>query len=88
MSRHRLTLAAAALSAALAATAGPALADPNPQLVRSVEIRLAQYGLQADVSRFATSTVARLHFELSSREDSYMDKRRTLKHILRTAKYK
>ena len=40
------------------ALAAPAAADPNPQLVRSVEQRLAKYGLQADVSQFATSTVA------------------------------
>ena len=67
--------------------AGPVLADPNPQLVQSVQNGLAHYGLQADVSKFATSTVARLHLKLSSPED-YLDTRQELKSILRTAKYK
>ena len=62
-------------------------ADPNPQLVASVEHRLASYGLHADVSQFATSTVARLHLTLSQR-DSYLRKRRELISILRNPKYK
>jgi len=64
-----------------------ASADPNPQLVASVESGLAQYGLHADVSKFATSTVARLHLTLSSPED-YLDTREELKAILRNPKFK
>ena len=61
--------------------------DPNPQLIASVEHRLAAYGLHADVSQLATSTVARLHLTLSQR-DSYLRKRRELISILRNPKYK
>jgi len=64
-----------------------ASADPNPQLVALVENGLAQYGLQADVSNFATSTVARLHLTLSSTEN-YLDTREELKAILRNPKLK
>ncbi len=81
----RATLAALLLSAFM--PTAPAFSDPNPQLVRSIEVRLAHYGLQADVSRFATSTVARLHLALSSSE-GYLRKRRELRNILRNAKYK
>ena len=77
-------LFAALLALVLATTAQ---ADPNPQLVASVEHRLAAYGLHADVSQFATSTVARLHLTLSQR-DSYLRKRRELISILRNPKYK
>ena len=65
----------------------PVLADPHPQLVNSVQARLGHYNLSADVSLFATPTVARLHFALSER-NSYIRKRSKLKSILRTAKYK
>ncbi|MGI9389008.1 MAG: hypothetical protein ACR2O1_03030 [Boseongicola sp.] len=71
----------------LTVVGGSASADPNPQLVNSVETGLAQYGLHADVSQFATSTVARLHLTLSSPED-YYDTRDELRFILRNAKYK
>ncbi len=64
-----------------------ASADPNPQFVRSVELGLAKYGLEADVSNFATSTVARLHMTLYSTED-YIDPRWELKAILRNPKLK
>ena len=64
-----------------------ASADPNPQLVRSVESGLAQYGLHSDVSTFATSTVARLYMTLYSTED-YIDPRWELKAILRNPKLK
>jgi hypothetical protein len=65
----------------------PSWADPNPQLVASVQSRLAQYGLHADVSQFATSTVAALHLTLSSPE-GYFKTRQTLQGLLRNAKYK
>ena len=65
----------------------PANADPNPQLVRSVETRLAHYGLHVDVSQFATSTVARLHLTLVGR-DPYSKKRRELAWILQNPNYK
>ncbi len=65
----------------------PAGADPNPQLVRSVQQGLAQYGLEADVSQFATSTVAELHLSLSD-SGGYLKKRRELQNILRRARYK
>lgn len=74
------------LSAALLSGGGVA-ADPNRQLVASVEHRLAHYGLHADVSQFATSTVAQLHFALSSSE-GYLKTRRKLRSILRNARYK
>ena len=67
--------------------AAPARADPNPQLVRSVENGLAQYGLHADVSEFATPTVARLYMTLSSSEVDECT-RCQLKQILRNPKYK
>ena len=70
---------AALLSTVIAVSAS---ADPNPQLVASVESGLAKYGLHADVSKFDTHTVARLHMTLSSMED-YIDTRRELKEILR-----
>jgi len=74
----------ALLSTVIAVSAS---ADPNPQLVALVESGLAQYGLRADVSKFATSTVARLHLTLSSPED-YLDTREELKVILRNPKLK
>ncbi len=64
-----------------------ASADPNPQLVAIVESGLAQYGLHADVSKFATSTVARLYTTLSSSDDDDCT-RCQLKHILRNPKFK
>jgi len=78
------TLLAAVLSVVLTPAAQ---ADPNPQLVASIEARLAQYGLSADVSQFATPTVVRLHFALSARE-GYLKTRRELLSILRNPKYK
>ena len=81
---QRLILATAL---ALAGYAASASADPNPQLVASIEQRLARYGLQADVSQFATSTVVRLHFALSERQ-GYLRKRLNREFILRNAKYK
>jgi len=77
----------AGLAVTLALLSLPATADPNPQLVTSVERRLAYYNLRADVSLFATSTVAALHLTLSQRE-GYFRTRRKLKAILRNAKYK
>ena len=74
-----------ALILSIAAT--QTVADANPQLVASVEHRLRAYHLQADVSQFSLTTVARLHFALSENE-SYLDKRRRLKWILRNATYK
>jgi len=67
--------------------AGLAFADPNPQLVLSVQQRLDAYGLDADVSQFATATVAELHLALSSRH-SFFKTRDELRNILRRAKYK
>ena len=67
--------------------AGPVAADPNPQLVASIENRLAYYDLKADVSQFATSTVAALHLTLVSSE-GYFKTRQELLTILRKAKYK
>ena len=75
---------AALLSTVIAVSAS---ADPNPQLVALVEAGLAQYGLHADVSKFATSTVGRLHLTLSSTEVDE-DTRSQLKEILRNPKYK
>ena len=66
---------------------GFASADPNPKLVKLVESGLAQYGLHADVSEFALSTVARLHMTLSSSEVDECT-RCQLKWILRSPKYK
>ncbi len=76
-----------ALLCAIVAWTAPVLADPNPQLVASIESRLAHYGLSADVSQFATSTVVQLHFALSSPQ-GYLKTRRELRSILRNAKYK
>ena len=75
--------------AALVSTfiASSASADPNPQLVAIVESGVAQYGLHADVSNFATSTVALLYTTLSSSDDDVCT-RCQLKHILRNPKYK
>ncbi len=78
----------AVLIAALALTAVPSAADPNPQLVASVQNGLKQYGISADVSQFATSTVVALHFSLSSSKEPYFKKRHQLRSILRNAKYK
>jgi hypothetical protein len=74
----------ALLSTVIAVSAS---ADPNPQLVAIVESGLAKYGLKADVSEFATSTVARLHMTLSSTHDDECT-RCELKAILRNPKYK
>ena len=74
----------ALLSTVIAVSAS---ADPNPQLVALVESGLAQYGLPADVSKFSTSTVARLHLTLSSTNDEDCT-RCELKAILRNPKYK
>jgi len=78
------TLKATALIVLMATTAH---ADPNPQLVASVQQRLNAFGYSADVSKFALSTVTRLHFALSSTEDP-LDKRFEIKAILRNPKYK
>ena len=75
---------AALLSTVIAVSAS---ADPNPQLVALVESGLAQYGQPADVSKFATSTVARLHMTLSSTADDECT-RCELKVILRNPKLK
>ena len=77
-------IAAAIFSVLIATTAG---ADPNPQLVRGIELGLSRYGLQADVSQFATTTVARLHFALHGTE-GWIDTREELKAILRKPVYK
>ena len=74
----------ALLSTVIAVSAS---ADPNPQLVANVESGLAQHGLKADVSKFATSTVARLYMTLSSTEYDECT-RCELKVILRNPKYK
>lgn len=78
-------LHAALVSCALLST--PVMADPNPQLVASVENGLARYGLSADVKQFATSTVAALHLTLSNPDD-YFETRRRLQSFIRNAKYK
>ena len=70
-----------------ASLALPVAADPNPQLVASLENRLSHYGLSADLSQFATSTVAALHLTLVQ-SGGYFEKRRKLRTILRNAKYK
>ena len=77
-------VSAALLSTVIAVSAS---ADPNPQLVASVELELAEYVLHADVSNFATSTVARLYMTLTSTEDK-IDPRFELVAILRNPKYK
>ena len=64
-----------------------AVADPNPQLVQSVQTRLLHYGFNVDVSQFATNTVARLHLTLVS-SDGYLKKKRELRSILRKPTYK
>ena len=64
-----------------------ALADPNPQLVSSIQNRLAHYDLSANVSQVATSSVVQLHFALSSPQ-GYLKTKRELRAILRNAKYK
>ena len=74
----------ALLSTVIAVSAS---ADPNPQLVASVESGLARYGLHADVSKFATSTVAGLHMTMSS-PDGEECTRCQLKAILRNPKLK
>ncbi|MDJ0824756.1 MAG: hypothetical protein QNJ16_04565 [Rhodobacter sp.] len=76
-----------AAAVALSATATMGSAAPNAQLVASVEIGLHRYGLSADVSQFATPTVAALHLALSQPE-GYIKTRRRLKSILRNAKFK
>jgi hypothetical protein len=67
--------------------AAPVAADPGPQLVQLVQSRLRYYNLHADVSQFATPTVAALHLALSSPE-GYMRTRRRLKSILANPVYK
>jgi hypothetical protein len=80
---------AAALCLGLASQvlASPVSADPSPQLVSLVQMNLPRYGISVDVSQFATSTVAALHMTMANR-DSYYDKQRRLRAILRNAKYK
>lgn len=67
--------------------ASPVLADPNAQLVSLVQMRLPHYGISVDVSQFAGSTVSALHMTMANR-DSYIEKQRRLRAILRNAKYK
>ncbi len=74
----------ALLSTVIAVSAS---ADPNPKLVAIVESGLAKYGLHADVSKFATSTVARLYMTMSSTDDEECT-RCELKAILRNPKLK
>ncbi|KMW59259.1 hypothetical protein AIOL_004240 [Candidatus Rhodobacter oscarellae] len=76
------------LALTLALTASAAQSGPNSQLERLVQARLAHYGFKdVDASDFATPTLARLHLTLIS-SGSFLKKRREVKNILRTAKYK
>ncbi len=60
----------------------PAAAAPNPQLLRSIEIRLERYDVDVDVTTLSTRQAAALHLELSDPENSYFDVRRKLISIL------
>ena len=82
-----MKLAVLILALLLASVPAAARADPNPQLVASIEQRLRVYRIRADVSQYATSTVAALHLTLSQPE-GYFTTRRKLRAILRNAKYK
>jgi len=72
---------------AILALAPAALADPSPQLVRTVEMRLPYYGIHVDVSRYDTSTVAQLYATLNRRE-GYFATRRALRVIVARAEGK
>lgn len=69
--------------AALGVTA-PALAEPNAQLVRSVQHRIDALGLSGDVASFDTATVSALHLALSNGDTPY-EKRNTVRAILQRA---
>ncbi len=72
----------ASLAAVVLATAAPA--DPSPQLVASVQRGLKEYGLSYDVSQFSTSTIVRLHFAMTAK-DELESPRNDLLTILRSA---
>ncbi len=67
---------------ALVLLAAPATADPNPQLLASIRLRLSEYGLKVDVSQLSTRQAAALHLTMARDEDGYFETRRKLKAIL------
>ncbi len=73
----------ASLVAVILATSAPA--DPSPQLVASVQRGLKEYGLSYDVSQLSTSTIVRLHFALTAK-DELESPQNDLLTILRSAK--
>ena len=48
-----------------------AMAAPNSQLLRSIEMGLRQFRIETDVSKLTNSQAAALHFELSSPESTF-----------------
>ena len=75
-----------ALALALALILPPmtASADPNPQLLRSVEMRLARYQLYPDIQSLTTAQAGALHMTMvQNNEDGYARTRAKLEAILR-----
>ena len=63
--------------------AASAQAGPNPQLLASIDGRLARYGLEVDVFTLSTRQAAALHLALADGHDGWLETRRRLKTILR-----
>ena len=67
----------------LAVVPAAAAADPNPQLLRTVETRLAYYDLHPDMRSLTTAQAGALHMAMMDDEDGYFRTRAKLKAILR-----
>ncbi len=65
--------------------AGPALSEPNPQLLRQIEHNLRFYDIAVDTDRLSTAQAAQLHLLFTSNSDKlgYTRTRSRIRAILR-----
>ena len=75
----------AALLAALIATAAPAVAAPNEQLLRSIENRLAFWNVgPVDYKALTTSQAAALHLKLTNAPSRFSGRAHIFRQALMT----
>ncbi|MFQ6551327.1 hypothetical protein AAD018_003165 [Aestuariibius insulae] len=73
------------LAIVLCVISGPALAEPNPQLLRQIEHNLRVFDVSVDTSQLTTAQAAQLHLLLTSDSDKlgYTRTRSRIRAILR-----
>lgn len=59
------------ITALAIAVAAPAVAGPNAQLLKQIEIGLVGTGIRTDVSKLTTPQAAAIFFELRSPEETH-----------------